>query len=268
MCAMLTERRQLPDVNEWGAQHFQLIAFSIEGQQPVPAPLRRWEEMTGTEPATTQAKPFYRVESGEYQGATLTVASDPLKIAWIATPLPVASELTTSPPTFRPFSRYKDWFVGVMSAWLPHCPPVYRLAFHAKLIRPVEGGPAGASRLLNLYLSPKVQVDSDSSDFLYRVNRKCVSATPDLTDRRINRIATWSAMTFTMQMQILGVEAMTGAITMNAPTQPTEHVACSLELDINTILEQKNKLPPERLPQLFQELATLGTEIAENGDVT
>jgi hypothetical protein len=43
--------------------------------------------------------------------------------------------------------------------------------------------------------------------------------------------------------------------------------ACRLELDLNTPADLKGVLPREHLPAIFEELASLGEEIAEKGDV-
>ena len=54
--------------------------------------------------------------------------------------------------------------------------------------------------------------------------------------------------------------------TSHVTTDIAEHAA-RLEIDINTVLEESNLLPHDNLISIFEELVTLGIEIAERGDI-
>jgi hypothetical protein len=51
------------------------------------------------------------------------------------------------------------------------------------------------------------------------------------------------------------------------PFQWPDRCYSALELDINTAPERTGALPAGSLPRLFQELASLGVDIAEHGDI-
>ncbi|HBI45962.1 MAG TPA: hypothetical protein DDY78_24360 [Planctomycetales bacterium] len=200
-------------------------------------------------------------EKGPYHDALLTVTTDVLRIACAATPRMDLQEIPTSPPTLGRFVDAKDWFVGLISGWLQQRPSVKRLAFNAKLIRYADNRDA-LYHMLNIYLHD-VEVDPKSADLLYRINRKRPSRAMLPVELEINRLSTWAAMKFTIAVQ--GVMA-SGETTPTFPTT-VDRMACVMELDINTDQDFSGPLNPDQLPQVFVELVSLGTEIAECGDV-
>jgi hypothetical protein len=109
-----------------------------------------------------------------------------------------------------------------------------------------------------------MDIDPQSSDLLYRINRK-VRSQSGVEELAINRLMTWSAGRFEVQIRALLPEEIgqQGA----GQLAHAERHACLLELDINTVPEPQDRiLPREDLPRIFDELVALGVEIATRGD--
>jgi hypothetical protein len=150
------------------------------------------------------------------------------------------------------------WFRGLMDQWLPKCPPIKRLAFTASLLQPATGRRA-SYELLDSYLRC-VDIDPESSEFLYRINRRRDSAigVPGLV---INRLSTWLGAKFVV---------LTGLVEAGIPEQPLrqqETSYCALELDINTAPDFPRLLPQGDLIRIFGELVESAVEIATRGDM-
>jgi hypothetical protein len=99
----------------------------------------------------------------------------------------------------------------------------------------------------------RVILDSNPNDFLLQVNRR--KSKSDIADGlHVNRVSTWSKMNIAI------------VIESGKPFEWPDRCYSALELDINTAPERTDPLPGGLLPQHFQELASLGVDIAENGD--
>jgi hypothetical protein len=199
-----------------------------------------------------------RADQGTVEGRTLTVTTDPQRIIWTATPFLDVNNLPDEPSTLGPFPAARDWFVHLMRRWLVnYCPSIKRLAFTGKLAQFTNSHEVGYRRL-GKYL-PHVAIDLDSSDFMFRVNRKRGSGV-GIPNLQVNRLATWSFLQLTWQLKtsVGGQES-----------QPSRQVrlACSLDFDINTVPEHNDILPQATLPDLFAEFSTIASELAKLGDV-
>jgi hypothetical protein len=136
------------------------------------------------------------------------------------------------------------------------------VAFAGVLLQPVTTREAGYE-LLDRYLRC-LDVDPQSSDLLYRINRRVPSRT-GLAELQLNRLTTWSVGRFGVVVgtQLLGEAGQPGA----GQVERVDRYACVLELDINTVPEPRDRtLPSEGLSAIFNELLELGTEIAARGD--
>jgi hypothetical protein len=123
------------------------------------------------------------------------------------------------------------------------------------LLRPVEDEKAGY-RQLSTFLP--FELDPDSSDFSYQINRPRPSQALD--DLEINRLCKWSVARIRSLRLTLG----SGSPIAEAVDVLT---ACRLEFDVNTSPKWGQKpLPSEALPALLDELHHLGQEIATEGD--
>lgn len=247
-----------PGPEAWQAQNLRLIAFPGEPQFALQQ--NWWQRLTGSDPENVLEKKQKqeREESGVFQGAVLTLSFDLLRIQWTVSARLDAENLLGGqmPPVLGSFIEKQAWFRGLMEQWLPHCPPIHRLAFTASLLQPVPDHPAGY-RMLDRYLR-WVEIDPQSSEFLYRINRRAESAV--VQGMGINRLSTWLVGKFAVSVRI---------ITGGHPEQqikPTETFACAVELDINTVPEFAGPLPHADLPRIFAELVTVGVEIAARGD--
>ena len=137
---------------------------------------------------------------------------------------------------------------------LPDGPPLYRLAFGAVLLLPVDSLEFGYNKL-DEYL-PGVEVSPNTSDFLYQINRARMSSA--LSGLRLNRLSKWSCQRV-HEMIISG----DGAV---SPPSPPDVFACRVELDMNSV-PLDSQLEKDNLPSLFRELVCLAKEIACGGDI-
>jgi hypothetical protein len=249
-----------PDPEAWRAQILRLIAFPRDPQFATQQDW--WRGLTGVDPENVLLKPQKQEKeaSGPFQGAVLTLNIDLLRVQWAAAPGLDAESINLDEqlPVLGPFLEKKDWFRALMDQWLPHCPPIHRLAFTASLLQPVENRQAGY-RMLDRYLR-WVEIDPESSEFLYRINRRRPSGTgiPGLV---LNRLSTWVVARFAVLVKIVGGGHPEQQI------QPTEKFACAVELDINTAPDFQGPLPHADLPRVFAELVDAGVAIATRGDV-
>jgi hypothetical protein len=249
-----------PGPEMWQAQNLRLIAFPREPQ--FAAQQNWWRGLTGAEPENVveRRQKQEREESGTFQGTTLTLSIDLLRLQWAATPRLDAENinLDEQPPVLGPFMERKDWFRALMGQWLPHCPTIHRLAFTASLLQPVENHQAGY-RLLDRYLR-WVEIDPNSSELLYRINRRRNSAS-GIQDLVLNRLSTWLVGKFAVLVRVIEGGHPEQQL------QQAERFAVAVELDINTAPEFQGPLPHDDLSRIFAELVDAGVEIATRGDL-
>ncbi len=254
---MMPQARVLPGLNEWQVWGLQLLVFPTD---PATA-LRQewWNGLAMGPPEESRRKQFELVETGTYDGFNLTVSVDFQKIAW-----KVSAQLQADPfpyelPTIGDYPAVRDRFVDMMSPWLAErCPPVQRIGFAGALVLPTADHQA-AYRQLDAYLAT-VQVDPNSTDFTYRVNRP-VPSDSDIVHLTVNRIGTWSAVKVNAAIR---VAVPGGAI--QPPAAESKLYGCMLEFDVNTSAEWPGPLPTGRRVDLLRELARKATEMAQQGD--
>jgi hypothetical protein len=255
----MAERADAPPGPEvWQAQNLRLIAFPREPQFAVRQ--NWWQQLTGADPENVLEKrqKQEREESGSFQGSLLTLSLDLLRIQWTVSPRFDIENLpgVQVPPVLGSFMEKQAWFRGLMEQWLQHCPPIHRLAFTASLLQSVPDHQAGY-RMLDRYLR-WVDLDPQSSEFLYRINRRANSTV--VQGMGINRLSTWLVGKFAVVVRIVAGGHPEQQV------QPTETFACAVELDINTAPEFQGPLPHADLPRIFAELVAAGVEIARRGD--
>jgi hypothetical protein len=247
----------LRDLNEWLTLNLQLIVFPTDPA----AALREnwWERLTRETTYETRRKKTERIDAGQYNDLHLAVATDLQKIAWTIDTQIRVDDLPESLPTIGCYPAIRDRFREMMTPWLNEdCPPIKRIAFAGVLALPVSDHEA-AYRRLDEYLVA-VQVDPASSDFNYRVNRKKPSDL-NIPGLIVNRLNTWSALKMQTAFQV--------AAQLDIPPSTVfrnEYYACMLQFDVNTSADYADPLPHEMLPDLFRELISKATEIAEQGD--
>jgi hypothetical protein len=247
-----------PPVETWRAGYLRLAAFP---EQPVYGIAQNWwQELTGSEASECNEKRQTRekTESGDFAGANLLLEIDLVRVQWTAQVVYNPLEIDSAVPTLGPFVDRSNWFRELMKVWLGKAPPLKRLAFAGRVEQPVAGHVEGYE-LLNRYLR-SVDVDTKSSDFLYRVNRRRSSRT-GIPDLEINRLCTWAVRKQTLRVNV------SSAMEPPQVTQ-SEFYATVAEFDINTVPELPGGLLPsgEGLIAILHELVDLATEIATVGD--
>jgi hypothetical protein len=252
----VTNRRD-PDV--WQAQSLRLTAFHTQGNGIIQQSW--WQELVGeaAETITDQPKKGMRQEEGPFESGVLSLRIEPSRIDWLFFARGEQSENPNQFPTIGSFSDAEKPFRSLAEKWLRVCPLPSRLAFGAILVLPAPNHEAGY-RLLGSYL-PAVNVDPDSSDFTYSVNRRRQSKI--VADLKINRLSRWAFL----RSEVVRLLIDSGGPVLAKRSVPQKDYACTLELDVNTAPEFSASLPKEKLLQLFDELLGLAEEIASKGDV-
>lgn len=245
-------------LDQWKAGLFRLSVFPSPSAQ-IEKPTW-WSDLVGEPPEKTTSQPRTGgfQDEGEYEDNKLMLSVQPLRIDWMLVPqedvLPAANFLALGT-----FPEFLTRFRQLMERWfqLESCPTAQRLAFGAVVLLPVESLQDGYQQL-SAYLPFEMDWEN-ASDFNYQINRRRDSGS-EIPDLKINRLSKWSV-----------ASAMLGGITFapgrarSSAHQPS--YACRLELDINTAQEFPGEITREQLPQIFQELTTLGREIVEQGDI-
>lgn len=248
----------MPDRQEWRAQYVKMIAFPTE--PPLGIEQNWWSDLTGSQPETSVRKPQKREDSGSFEDVALSVEIDPFRVSWTLSPRVDPENIPSDFPTLGSAFSRRDWLVSLMARWLELGPPIKRLAFAGSLLQFVPSKEEAYSRL-NKYLHG-VEVDPDTSDFMYRLNRQRDSRT-GIAGLRINRLCTWAAAKLTFGLH--AVSKGTGE-TREVPIREAQN-ACVIELDINTAPDfLLSELPRGSLRDIYAELVDVGLQAAEQGD--
>jgi hypothetical protein len=244
-------RGRLRTDSAWRLEFVRLIAFPAG--PTVSLDQEWWKGLAGEHPEDflSTRKKDSREDKGSFQGALLSLTVAFSRIIWEARPPAVIDQSGNFPTFEEPFPEKVKWFVELVKPWLTtSCPPLLRLAFSAKLLRPAASAEM-AYRDLQAQL-PIVNLDSDLNDFLLQINRRKKSAVVDALS--INRINTWCKMNVAILIE------------PGKPFTWPDRCYSALELDINTAPEITDVLPRASLAPLFEELASFGLDIAQHGD--
>lgn len=246
-----------PATSGWQAESWRLTSFVTPGTL-VSEP-NWWSELVGEPPDVRTSNPKQGVlrEQGTYQGGTLVLGVQFNRIDWILAPqVSDGDAVGERPPSLGSLSQSMGIFGPLARRWLELSPPTSRLALGAVLFQPAEH-PQEAYRLLGAYV-PSLRLDSEGcSDLLYQINRPRMSAVHN--GLRINRLMKWSAASYRLTRLAIAPE----------PQQFSQielYLVARVELDINTAVEFGSGLPSAELPQIFDEMARMGFEIAQRGD--
>jgi hypothetical protein len=244
-----------PAAPAWQLEFARLIAFPAEA--PLSMDQDWWHDLASEQPDdfVSTRKKHAREDRGSFQGVILSLRLDLHRIEWLIQPTVELEEIPGELPTIGPLREKVDWFVALLHSWLANsCPPLVRLAFAGKLLQ-AAATRQEAYRFLGGHL-PGVNLDPNLDDFLFQVNRRRISnVVPGLP---LNRISTWSKFNASFSVDPSATRT---------PFRWPEKCYSAVELDMNTAPETAEVLPRESLPGLFRELASLGVEIAERGDI-
>ncbi len=258
---MPQELDPLPGGSKWEAGSLRATTFILPGAE-VAGTESWWGKVVGEGPEETTSRPRagQLQQVGVFEGKRLALVIQPGRVDWnFLVALGSPDEVPERLLTMGPFPHALDPFLKVALKWLDICPAATRLAFGAVLLRPVADRQTGHTELSRLL--PSIPIDpSNSSDFLYQINRPRMSAS-GVGGLKINRLTKWSVMQAGFVQLAVGAEL--GATLSSGPLQ----FGCRLELDINTAAELSGEIPKDKIRSVFEELVSLGREIANRGDI-
>ena len=243
-------------ITDWKVQSLRLTAFlspsARVGEQDW------WTMLTGDIPDSKISQPKIGVQKqeGKFKNekvdGQLVLTVQPSRIDWQLISLEVPD---SGFPAIGLFAESVESFSELIVQWLHNAPSIQRLAFGAILNQSTASSQEGYEKL-SKYLT--FDLDKDSSEFLYQINRPRKSQNLNL-DLIINRLSRWSVNL--LAGLILSPNEMSG-YSLRLPD-----FALSLELDINTAADFSGELHPYKLSEIFQELVKLGQEVANKGDI-
>ena len=152
-----------------------------------------------------------------------------------------------------------DLFTGLIGRWLTanNVPEITRVAFGSVLNHPVENRQAGYVQLGDYV---PVQIELESSDFLFQINRPPIDSATGIPDLKLNRLNKWSVAAHGFVM--LNLDLSQGGTRAHPKLQD---FFVRLELDVNTLGTFVGALPRARLEDICRELVTQAKVIATEG---
>ena len=253
---------KIQELESWEAQSMRLTLFPVV---PVDASkMNWWEQVVGLPPdrSASLRKVGGYEEAGTVKQHALSLRVLQTRIDWNFDPVSKVDLSGDDIPTIGAFPDAMQDFMALMHKWFgtPSFPAASRMAFGAVLLKHMNDKTTGYQELARLLL-PSVQVDPvNSSDFTYSINRPRMSLA-GIEGLRINRLSKWSVMVWGWMQH-----SIAGTATERRKTGP-EHYSCHLELDISTGQDFLGDIPASKIPMVWEELVSMGTEIAEQGDI-
>ena len=245
---------------DWQAEHLRFSAFMADAMDP--AKTRLWESLVGRPPEELRNRPQQQLitEEGPFLDGWLRVQASNNRVDWTLSP--ALGNPPPELPVVGPYDVLEQRFRELMRRWLADCQPVNRLAYGGVLLLSVGTLPDAYRRLDGLL--PAVKIDPENtSDFMYRINRRRVSRGP-IEGLKINCLSMWSAVQIIETLVELSADAQQ---TPKVAQRPGSRCICRLEIDINTAPEFNRVFEKNAVPGIFEELFDIGNEIATEGDV-
>lgn len=255
------EATERPSVSAWQVETLRFTLFP-SGEAPVADP-GWWREVVGEEPEEELNRPRQGVrrQAGPYGEGTLSLSVQPVRVDWVIQHPQPEGELPPTFPAIGPFPEILAVLREVVGRWLASgsCPQAQRVALAGVLLQPVSDRHEGY-RQLSLYLS-KVELDTNGSrDFLYQINRRRASQV-GVTDLEVNRLSRWSVASWQSGQALVAKGRLAKQVSVG------QDFACRLQFDVNTVPEYQGRLSASEVADVVEELAALGTELAEKGDI-
>jgi hypothetical protein len=249
------------ETTEWRAESLRASAF-YAANEAVSDAAQVWEVVMGRAPDRVSSRPREGIQTaeGSIQGDALVVSSQAGRIDLNIRPMPPAPNVRIDGfVTLGLFSEMLPRFLESTKEWLRESPLSTRLAFGAALLKETESISTGNEEINRLL--PGVQIDAKgSSDFFYQINRRRRSLST--SGVLVNRLSKWSVM------QGGSVDLVAGGGLGIQVSSGREFYGCRLELDVNTVGPRNHPIPKAKITDLFEELARLGKEIADKGDIS
>ena len=237
------------DINDWLIDQLR-CTFFIESL-PNTNDFLSWEQLIGSPPDTSSYSPKLSKgeEFGQFEIGHLRLSYVPNRIDWLYIPFISSEEQLLDFPTLGSSNESLSVFIPLMEKWLESCQPINRMALGITIHRP-SADHNEAYEFLNKLLQ-YVEVDGNTSDFKYQVNRKRKSQS-GIEDLYINRLSSWQAIKLMIKIQ---------------KEDAGIRYACQTTLDVNTHQDYEDVLPQDKLKALLNELVEMSIEIAEKGDL-
>ena len=250
------------DLTDWTAEQLRCSAFILQGDsQPAH---HWWRKLAEAEPEQVTSNP--RLGSSQAVGGlgpgTLIVSTQPDRVDWFLGPPLIEAvsilepaAMAPKPPSIGGAGEAFDVFSEISKRWLAfeEIPNLNRLALGGVLSHQEENKRAAYLRLPDYV---PVQVDPESSDFLYQISLPMQSRS-NIEGLTINRLSKWAVTMF----KLIALNAPGGPLTQDLRTT----IALRSEIDVNTAQEYQNELPKDRLAQIFDELVDYGRDLIANG---
>ena len=202
-----------------------------------------WEKLMGDRPQAINDRPRDGIlqEEGNVEGNRLVLSSRARRIEWRVLPIPPTDPKGGSAATLTELGKGISLLARAVTISTDEIRQVERFALGAILLKqpPDE---AEVLRHLLRYFPDKGLDSSDTSDFMYQINRRRRSASaPHVL---VNRLARWSLE-----------QVHSGNLQISAAAPPSVQMFGSrltgkLVLDINTAPEN-NAISVDRLPSFF-----------------
>ncbi len=221
-----------------------------------------WQHITKSAPDIQTMKPKISLlhEEGIFLDNKLFIDIDPIRLNYLYSAnyknTPESEQINTIGDIDLAIASFKDLSKNIFS--YEHFPEIKRLAFGASLLYNVDNAKEGYKILAEL-LDDTLKLDIDkSSDFLYQINRP-IDLQIGTESISINRLRKWSVARYSFLPISFGGDA--------SFTLPGNDLfATRLELDINTSAKRSEKLDKDIINNLFEELISQGTLVANVGD--
>lgn len=246
--------------SHWNVEHFRATTFvpDVPADQDFPT-AEWWSSVVGGAPHEHFQRADGSIEHHSVvEGRRVTLAVTQGRVDWLHRAPRPSSE---TPETFGSLEQALPRFHEDITKWLTVCPPVHRVAFGAGLVWLVDDPKKGFRNLEKLL--PGLDLTSTNiSDFMYRINRPRTSEVNEAIT--INRLATWSLSV------IRNVKLTSGSVSQSP--RILDHglkYVVHLDVDVNTAGHsgELSELTGDTRRSVFSELAGLGAELANRGDV-
>ena len=179
---------------DWQAENVRLTVF------PMPDATTRstewWQTVTDSQPdeTTTNPKKGSALIQGAFDPGRLILKLESDRIDWVLAPAELEMEELAEAgelPTLGPAGEMIDAFSAIAEKWLAldDLPAIARIAFGAVLKHPETDRQAAYLRLPDYV---PVQVNPESSDFLYQINLHPVPSATEIEGLLLNRLSKWS----------------------------------------------------------------------------
>ncbi len=222
-----------------------------------------WESIVGKQPEKRESRPSVQrhTDVGEFEAGRLVNSISRARIDWHY----VALEREPQPAPFSELGGLPDvlpMFVQLMKKWFKEAPGARRVALGGAMHAPVDSRKDGNVKLGEYVPSLKFDDPENTTDLMYRVNRRRPSEV--LEGTMLNRLCTWSVV----ESVLTEISAQPGGdLPIDARQVGEKAFVCRLELDINRDQFFQGIIERDLLAEVLDELADTAKQFVREGDV-